>query len=287
MPFLTKINAPGSTTLTKFAGDAMNRLADWTSNVDVASGDATKRPIIATQTIFQTNKLSFYDSDSSNIFKISTGNATADKTVNIPNFTASTDDIVLASAVQTLTGKTIDANSNTISNVVISTKGNLPASVVFNDQNNNLGAFYFDVQEISTPANPTSGKRRIYVDSSTHKITARTSAGTSVSLEEGQTGTWDPNSVETFTNKSISGSANTITNIADAALTANVSKNNANQTVTGVKTVENYTDIKAVTEPAAPASTYARLYMRATDANNDELVLYVKKAGSYVKVVLG
>lgn len=287
MPFLTKINAPGSTTLTQFAGDAMNRIADWTNNINVAASDATKRPIINTVTIFQPAKLSLYDTDNSNLFIFSTAaNLAADKTINLPSIAASSDELVLATAVQTLTGKTIDAGSNTISNVVISAKANLPNTVVFNDQNNSLGAFYVDLQEIAAPAAPSSGRRRIYVDSSTHKITARTSGATSVSLEEGQSGTWDPNATETLTNKTISGSSNTITNLGDASLSANVSKNNANQTVTGVKTIENYTDVKAVTEPAAPSSTYARVYVRATDANNDELVVWLKKAGSYVKVVI-
>lgn len=287
MPFLTKINAPGTTTLTKFAGDTMNRLADWSNNIDVASGDVSKRPIINTQTIFQQSKLALYDSDDSNVFQFSTAaNLVADKTINIPTFAASSDDMVLATAVQTLTGKIIDANSNTISNVVISSKANLPATVVFNDQNNSLGAFYFDLLEIAAPTAPASGRRRIYVDSTTHKISSRTSAATTVSLEEGQTGTWDPNSVETLTNKSMSGAANTFTLIPDTALSANVSKNGTAQTVSAVKTHDNYIDMKAVTEPVAPSSTYMRFYVRATDANNDELVVWLKKAGAYVKVVV-
>lgn len=286
MPFITKINTPGVTTLTKFHGDVINRIADWTNNIDVAAADASKKPIINTETLFQPNKLKIYDGDSTHTFRISTSNLSADKTINLPSFTAASDDILLAAAVQTITGKTIDANSNTVSNVVISAKANLPANVVFNDQNNTIGAYYIELQETTAPAAPASGRRRLYIDSTTHKATVRTSASTSVSLEEGQTGTWDPNAIETFTNKTISGSSNTLSNIADGSLSANVSKNNANQTVTGIKTYENYIDVKAVSEPAQPSATYVRLYVRATDANNDEIIAYVKKAGTYVKVVI-
>jgi hypothetical protein len=50
--------------------------------------------------------------------------------------------------------------------------------------NQALGAFYFDVAQIAAPANPAAGTRRLFVDSADGKLKVRTSAGTSVSLEE-------------------------------------------------------------------------------------------------------
>ena len=51
--------------------------------------------------------------------------------------------------------------------------------------NQDFGAFFSDVAQIAAPANPASGTRRLFVDSADGKLKVRTSAGTSVSLEEG------------------------------------------------------------------------------------------------------
>lgn len=50
--------------------------------------------------------------------------------------------------------------------------------------NQGLGAAYIDIAQIAAPADPASGTRRLFVDSSDGKIKVRTSAGASVSLEE-------------------------------------------------------------------------------------------------------
>jgi len=47
-----------------------------------------------------------------------------------------------------------------------------------------LGAHYLDVAELATPANPAAATRRQFVDPMTHKLSVRTSAGATVSLEE-------------------------------------------------------------------------------------------------------
>jgi hypothetical protein len=59
----------------------------------------------------------------------------------------------------------------------------LPANVVYNNQNNNFGSFYEDLHEIAKPANPASGTRRLYVDSTTHSISSLDSSGNSYNLE--------------------------------------------------------------------------------------------------------
>jgi hypothetical protein len=55
---------------------------------------------------------------------------------------------------------------------------------VLPDANQVLGAFYLDVGQIAAPSNPGAGTRRLFVDSGTGKASVRTSAGTTVSLEE-------------------------------------------------------------------------------------------------------
>lgn len=50
--------------------------------------------------------------------------------------------------------------------------------------NQDFGAFYSDMAQIAAPANPPAGTRRVFVDSADGKLKVRTSAGSSVSLEE-------------------------------------------------------------------------------------------------------
>ena len=49
----------------------------------------------------------------------------------------------------------------------------------------NRGAFYQDIGEIAVPANPAANVRRLFVDSATGKMSVRTNAGATVSLEGG------------------------------------------------------------------------------------------------------
>ena len=56
----------------------------------------------------------------------------------------------------------------------------LPASA-----NENLGAFYLDIDDIAVPANPGAGIRRLFVNTATGEVSVRTNAGATVSLEAG------------------------------------------------------------------------------------------------------
>ncbi|KKK75164.1 hypothetical protein LCGC14_2876490, partial [marine sediment metagenome] len=49
--------------------------------------------------------------------------------------------------------------------------------------NENLGAYYLDIDDIAVPANPGAGIRRLFVDAATGELSVRTNAGTTVSLE--------------------------------------------------------------------------------------------------------
>ena len=60
----------------------------------------------------------------------------------------------------------------------------LPASA-----NEDLGAFYLDIDDIAVPANPSASIRRLFVDTATGEISVRTSGGSTVSLEGGGGGT--------------------------------------------------------------------------------------------------
>ena len=131
-------------------------------------------------------------------------------------------------------------------------KTHLPSSVVYNDQNNNLGTFYQDIGEIAAPAAPAANTGRIFFDSADEHLKIKKSDTTLVDLEAagGGGGTWDPNSAEIIQNKKIG----------------------------------NHLDFTRVTTPSDPAADVGRLYHRQIDANNDGMFVKLKKAGSIVEV---
>ncbi|KKL81893.1 hypothetical protein LCGC14_1990240, partial [marine sediment metagenome] len=57
------------------------------------------------------------------------------------------------------------------------------AAVLIAGANENLGAFYLDIDDIAVPANPGAGIRRLFTDTATGELSVRTSAGATVSLE--------------------------------------------------------------------------------------------------------
>jgi hypothetical protein len=70
-----------------------------------------------------------------------------------------------------------------VSTARLADKTKLHTAHVYNDQNNDFGAFYHDIGQIAVPANPASGKRRVFVDTATGKLSVKTSAGVTIDLE--------------------------------------------------------------------------------------------------------
>lgn len=116
--------------------------------------------------------------------------------------------------------------------------------------NNIVGAKYVDVANLATPANPAAGTRRLFVDSGTGKISVRTSAGATTSLEESG-GAAPVDSVFTRTGAvvAVSGdySANEVTNAFDKI---------ANNDM-GAK----YFDLGNLATPANPAASKRRVFV--------------------------
>lgn len=121
-------------------------------------------------------------------YKVRGSAITADRDVTLPLLTAN-DTLVLGAHAQALTNKTIDADSNTITNIgddevsTITTKAKLNTEIVYNDQANNMGANYMDFAEIAAPTAPAAGTRRLFLDSGTGQWSVKTSADAVVSLE--------------------------------------------------------------------------------------------------------
>lgn len=86
--------------------------------------------------------------------------------------------------VKTSGGTAFDTCTPAVTNLVGTlTSAQIPASVVYNNQNNAFGAFYEDVGEIAQPSSPAAGTRRLYVDSTTHALTSLDSGGVTHNLE--------------------------------------------------------------------------------------------------------
>lgn len=85
-------------------------------------------------------------------------------------------------------GTVLDIENTNIPDSALATitnKTKLPSAIAYEDENNAFGAHYIDVSAISTPSNPISGTRRIFVDTATNELSVRTAAGVTQSLETG------------------------------------------------------------------------------------------------------
>ncbi len=78
-----------------------------------------------------------------------------------------------------------NAMATVYTNTKISTlsKSLLNSDIVYGDQNNSLSNHYLDISQISTPLDPSSGTRRLFVDSGTGKLSIRTASGSTIDLE--------------------------------------------------------------------------------------------------------
>ena len=65
----------------------------------------------------------------------------------------------------------------------ITTRSKLPAPIAYKDQANDWGAFYQDHANMTAPAAPAAGRRRLYVDAADGRLKVKTSAGTVIDLE--------------------------------------------------------------------------------------------------------
>ena len=214
-------------------------------------------------------------SDSSIVFEGATADAfettlfvtdpTADRTVTIPDATGT---VVLADLAQTLTNKTIAAGSNTISGLTNSnlsgtagiTNANLAnSSVTIGSTTVALGATSTSLAGLTsaTFAGSTSG---------TTQILSGATAGTSVLTLPVATDTLvGKATTDTFTNKTISGASNTLSNIGNASLTnssvtigsTSVSLGATVTTFAGLASVTSTAFVGALTGNASTATTLA------------------------------
>lgn len=83
------------------------------------------------------------------------------------------------------TGVIVDGDIavHTSTKITINAKGQLNSNILYGDQNNTIGAFYVDINDIAVPANPGAGIRRLFVNTATGELSVKTTGGVTVSLE--------------------------------------------------------------------------------------------------------
>lgn len=145
--------------------------------------------------IFRSGRLDVRNPANTFSYSITGGLITATRAVTLPALGAD-DTFVTQAFAQTLTNKTIDASANTVSNIgdaqhvahttskiTTLSKSLLNTAIVYNDQNNDLGAFYVDIAQIAAPANPVAGDRRLFVNTADGRLSVKTPGGGTVALE--------------------------------------------------------------------------------------------------------
>lgn len=112
--WLKQITTPAMTTADIFAGDVLNWVVQYHSDVDLAAGDPSGIVKILTETVYNSGVLKFYDSNKSHKMAITTPDYSEDKTITFPTTWATSDEVVGRTTIMTLTGKVINSSSNTI-----------------------------------------------------------------------------------------------------------------------------------------------------------------------------
>jgi hypothetical protein len=185
---------------------------------------------------------------------LSVTDPTADRTITFPDASGT---VVLEDLAQTLTNKTISGSSNTLSNIGNSSLTN--SSVTIGSTTVSLGGTSASLAGLTsaTFAGSTSG---------TTQILSGAIAGTSVLTLPVATDTLvGKATTDTFTNKSISGSTNTLSDIGNSSLTnssvtigsTSVSLGATVTTFAGLSSVTSTTFVGALTGNASTATTLA------------------------------
>lgn len=123
--WLKQIQYPASTSSDVFAGDVVNWIIQYHSDIDLAAGDPSGIAEIATETRFRSDKLAMWDLNEDHVITIHSPNYAENKTLNLPTTMAAEEYIVCANSSQELTNKTFSVNLNTLNFSTTNAAGDL------------------------------------------------------------------------------------------------------------------------------------------------------------------
>jgi len=126
--------------------------------------------------------------------------------------------------------------------------------------NENLSAFYLDIDDIAVPANPGVGIRRLFVDTATAALSVRTSAGTTINLEAGggYTDAQAIAAVEGEATLALSGAVD-ITGILTVD-TINEKTGAVGVDIEAVRMLDGFVELTEIADPGAGSANDLRLY---------------------------
>jgi hypothetical protein len=123
--WLKQITSPATTTASIFAGDVLNWVIQYHDDIDLAAGDPAGVVHILTETVFNSGRLKWYDSNKSHTVSINVPDYVEDKSLNLPSTLGPTDEIVFEDAAQVLTNKTLSVNLNILKHSTTNAAGDL------------------------------------------------------------------------------------------------------------------------------------------------------------------
>jgi hypothetical protein len=123
--WLKQISSPSTTTTSIFAGDVLNWVIQYHDDIDLAAGDPNGVVHILTETVFNSGRLKWYDSNKSHTVSINIPDYVEDKSLNLPSTLGTSDEIVFEDAAQVLTNKTLSVNLNILKHSTTNAAGDL------------------------------------------------------------------------------------------------------------------------------------------------------------------
>ena len=246
---LKVVNIGDTGSSVQFGADDVDKIDKILSGIDLS---ATETISIATAWKFQDQKLKLQDpTNTRSIIVKTTSGMAADRQAIYPALSAN-DTHVFANQAQTLTNKTMDYNSNTFTN--------FPAGGGSGDM------VLANVQTITGAKTFNDTKLLLRNPANTFSVTLGAGAQTA-----GQTFTFPVTTsdtiltaaaTQTVTNKTISGSANTVTNIPKSAIPSTTLYNDVDNSL-GV----HYLALSGMTAPGSPAAGTVRVYADTADTH--------------------